>query len=75
MTDATARMMGDLGSSVAAPGSMTPGVPEPSSPNSNPPAPGTPSPSEPESAAIDTHIGAVVYFSSASENTARFIKN
>ncbi len=75
MTDATARMMGDLGSSVAAPGSTTPGVPEPGSPNSNPPAPGTPSPSEPESAAIDTHIGAVVYFSSASENTARFIKN
>ena len=80
MTDATARMMGDLGSSVAAPGSTAPGstapgVPEPGSPNSNPPAPGTPSPSEPESAAIDTHIGAVVYFSSASENTARFIKN
>lgn len=75
MTDATARMMGDLGSSVAAPGSTTPGVPEPGSPNSNPPAPGTPSPSEPESAAIDTHIGAVVYFSSVSENTARFIKN
>ena len=75
MTDATARMMGDLGSSVAAPGSTTPGVPEPGSPNSNPLAPGTPSPSEPESAAIDTHIGAVVYFSSASENTARFIKN
>lgn len=75
MTDATARMTGDLGSSVAAPGSTIPGVPEPGSPNSNPPAPGTPSPSEPESAAIDTHIGAVVYFSSASENTARFIKN
>ena len=75
MTDATARMTGDLGSSVAAPGSTAPGVPEPGSPNSNPPAPGTPSPSEPESAAIDTHIGAVVYFSSASENTARFIAN
>ena len=75
MTDATARMTGDLGSSVAAPGSTAPGAPEPSSPNSNPPAPNTPSPSEPESAAIDTHIGAVVYFSSASENTARFIKN
>ncbi|MFR0565741.1 class Ib ribonucleoside-diphosphate reductase assembly flavoprotein NrdI [Bifidobacterium porcinum] len=68
-------MTGDLGSSVAAPGSTAPGVPEPGSPNSNPPAPVTPSPSEPESAAIDTHIGAVVYFSSASENTARFIKN
>lgn len=75
MTDATAPMTGDLGSSVAAPGSTAPGAPEPSSPNSNPPAPNTPSPSEPESAAIDTHIGAVVYFSSASENTARFIKN
>ena len=75
MTDATAPMTGDLGSSVAAPGSTAPGAPEPSSPNSNPPAPSTPSPSEPESAAIDTHIGAVVYFSSASENTARFIKN
>lgn len=75
MTDATARMTGDLGSSVATPGSTTPGIPEPGSPNSNPPAPGTPNPSEPESAAIDTHIGAVVYFSSASENTARFIKN
>ena len=75
MTDATAHMTGDLGSSVAAPGSTAPGIPEPGSPNSNPPAPGTPSPSEPESAAIDTHIGAVVYFSSASENTARFIKN
>ena len=75
MTDATAHMTGDLGSSVAAPGSTAPGstapgAPEPSSPNSNPPAPSTPSPSEPESAAIDTHIGAVVYFSSASENTA-----
>lgn len=75
MTDATAPMTGDLGSSVAAPGSTAPGAPETSSPNSNPPAPNTPSPSEPESAAIDTHIGAVVYFSSASENTARFIKN
>ena len=75
MTDATARMTGDLGSSVAAPGSTASGVPESGPPNSNPPAPGTPSPSEPESAAIDTHIGAVVYFSSASENTARFIKN
>lgn len=75
MTDATAPMTGDLGSSVAAPGSTAPGAPEPSSPNSNPPAPNTPSPSEPESAAIDTHIGAVAYFSSASENTARFIKN
>lgn len=75
MTDATAPMTGDLGPSVAAPGSTAPGAPEPSSPNSNPPAPSTPSPSEPESAAIDTHIGAVVYFSSASENTARFIKN
>ena len=75
MTDATAHMTGDLGSSVAAPGSTAPGVPESGSPNSNPPAPGTPSPSEPESAAIDTHIGAVVYFSSASENTARFIEN
>ncbi|MFK3576691.1 class Ib ribonucleoside-diphosphate reductase assembly flavoprotein NrdI [Bifidobacterium thermacidophilum] len=29
--------------------------------------------STPESNAIGTHIGAVVYFSSASENTARFI--
>ena len=35
--------------------------------------PGAPSPSAPESSATATHIGAVVYFSSASENTARFI--
>lgn len=33
----------------------------------------TQSASAPESNAIGTHIGAVVYFSSASENTARFI--
>ena len=32
-------------------------------------------PNTPESSATATHIGAVVYFSSASENTARFIKN
>ena len=37
--------------------------------------PGAPSPSAPESSATATHIGAVVYFSSVSENTARFIKN
>ena len=80
MTDATAPMTGDLGSSVAAPGSTTsnsttPGSPTPGIQDSNAPAPGAPSLSAPESAAIDTHIGAVVYFSSASENTARFIKN
>lgn len=80
MTDTTAPMTGDLGSSVAAPGSTTsnsttPGSPTPGIQDSNAPAPGAPSLSAPESAAIDTHIGAVVYFSSASENTARFIKN
>ena len=80
MTDATAPMTGDLGSSVAAPGSTTPNSTTPGSPtpgiqDSNAPAPGAPSLSAPESAAIDTHIGAVVYFSSASENTARFIAN
>lgn len=75
MTDATAPMTGDLGSSVAAPGSTAPGSPTPGIQDSNAPAPGAPSLSAPESAAIDTHIGAVVYFSSASENTARFIKN
>ena len=32
-------------------------------------------PNTPESSATATHIGAVAYFSSASENTARFIKN
>ena len=32
-------------------------------------------PNTPESSATVAHIGAVVYFSSASENTARFIKN
>lgn len=80
MTDATARMTGDLGSSVAAPGSTTsnsttPGSPTPGIQDSNAPAPGAPSLSAPESAATAAHIGAVVYFSSASENTARFIKN
>lgn len=80
MTDATAPMTGDLGSSVAAPGSTTsnsttPGSPTPGIQDSNAPAPGAPSLSAPESAATAAHIGAVVYFSSASENTARFIKN
>lgn len=55
MTDTSACMTGDLGSSIA--------------------TPGAPSPSAPESSATATHIGAVVYFSSASENTARFIAN
>ena len=32
-------------------------------------------PNTPESSATAAHIGAVAYFSSASENTARFIKN
>ncbi|WP_422614359.1 class Ib ribonucleoside-diphosphate reductase assembly flavoprotein NrdI [Bifidobacterium thermophilum] len=78
-------MRGDLGSSVAAPDSPATGSPEPGSPDFNVPTPnvpasdtqnpGTPSPSAPESAATATHIGAVVYFSSASENTARFIAN
>lgn len=75
MTDATAPMTGDLGSSVAAPGSTAPGSPTPGIQDSNAPAPGAPSPSAPESAATAAHIGAVVYFSSASENTARFIAN
>ena len=75
MTDATAHMTGDLGSSVAAPGSTAPGSPTPGIQDSNAPAPGAPSPSAPESAATAAHIGAVVYFSSASENTARFIAN
>lgn len=85
MTDTTARMTGDLGSSTPAPGSTTssstmpgsptPGVPEPGSLDSKAQAPGAPSAGTPESSATATHIGAVVYFSSASENTARFIKN
>lgn len=70
MTGTFERVRSGLGSSAPAPS-----TPDPGSPASSTTAPGAPSPSAPESSATATHIGAVVYFSSASENTARFIKN